>query len=538
MTEIPAALQSALSGHYDLQRVLGHGGMATVYLARDVRHRRDVAVKVLRSEVAAALGTDRFLREIRIAANLTHPHILPLYDSGRAGGFADGRTVDAKERQTAQPPDRPTAEFLYYVMPYIEGESLRTRLVREGSLKVTDALALAEEVADALGYAHRQGIIHRDIKPENILLGSNHAVVADFGIAKALSSAGGKNLTRTGFPIGTVGYMSPEQAAGTTDLDATSDVFSLACVCYEMLMGEVPGKWVGDDDVRQGRFLEAPLRHRPKLNALPREIEPALVHAMAMRPKDRFRTPVAFVAALAGKSVAVIERADPASSTASGDSAEAFSVGGVERIAAEVGISPEHVREAIAVVETVDPPAKPTMFAGTRQPLVFERTVSGELSEDDVPLIVERIRQGVGSRGLVSTLGRSIEWTSMANAPGGRLLDPTMGPSEMRDVSVTITPRDGHTKIRVEERMGRTRLMSLAMGTAALVPAAVLAGTFSASTIGSWAGLGVVGAAVTVGIGGSLAFVARLARKRAVQARELADVLAEDVARSARAKLR
>ena len=187
---IPADLQAALAGHYDLLRLLGRGGMASVYLAYDKKHQRDVALKVLLPGLAEFLGAERFLKEIEIAAHLTHPHILALHDSGEAGGF------------------------LYYVMPYIDGGSLRQQIAGGRRLSAARAFAIAEPVADALGYAHKQGILHRDIKPENILFSQGHPVVADFGIAKAVSTAGGTNLTRTGFPIGTPGYMSPEQAAG------------------------------------------------------------------------------------------------------------------------------------------------------------------------------------------------------------------------------------------------------------------------------------------------------------------------------------
>ncbi|MFI5213428.1 MAG: serine/threonine-protein kinase, partial [Gemmatimonadales bacterium] len=188
--DIPASLRSALEGRYDLVRVLGRGGMATVYLADDRKHHRRVAIKVLRPDLAASIGADRFLKEIDIAARLNHPHILALHDSGEAGGF------------------------LYYVMPYIDGGSLRTRLEAGGVQTVTAAVALTGWVAGALTYAHRMGVLHRDIKPENILFSEGHPIVADFGIAKAISTAGGENLTRTGFPLGTPGYMSPEQAAG------------------------------------------------------------------------------------------------------------------------------------------------------------------------------------------------------------------------------------------------------------------------------------------------------------------------------------
>jgi eukaryotic-like serine/threonine-protein kinase len=213
---LPQQLTTALADRYRIDRELGAGGMATVYLAEDLKHHRKVAIKVLKPDLAASLGADRFLREIETTANLRHPHILPLYDSGAAG------------------------EFLFYVMPFVEGESLRDRLTRERQLPLDDALRIAREVADALGYAHSRGVVHRDIKPENILLENGHAVVADFGIARALSAAGGDRLTQTGLAVGTPVYMSPEQAAADADIDGRSDLYSLGCVLYEMLGGQPP----------------------------------------------------------------------------------------------------------------------------------------------------------------------------------------------------------------------------------------------------------------------------------------------------------
>src|SRR5689334_14375211 len=199
-----------------IEHELGRGGMATVYLAHDLKHHRRVAIKVLKPELAAALGPERFLREIEIAAGLTHPHILPLHDSGQADSF------------------------LYYVMPFVEGESLRERLSREKQLALEDALRITREVADALSYAHARGVVHRDIKPENILLQSGHALVADFGIARALDEAVPSTQTAQGVIVGTPVYMSPEQASGGRDVDGRSDVYSLACVLYEMLAGGPP----------------------------------------------------------------------------------------------------------------------------------------------------------------------------------------------------------------------------------------------------------------------------------------------------------
>src|SRR5262245_38548648 len=206
-------LRAALADKYAVEREIGAGGMATVYLARDVKHDRDVALKVLRADLSAVIGAERFLSEVRITAKLEHPHILTLIDSGSADGL------------------------LYYVMPYVRGESLRARLAREKQLGIEESLAITRHVASALDYAHKHGVIHRDIKPENILFHEGEAVLADFGIALAVKEAGGNRLTETGLSLGTPQYMSPEQATGDRALDARSDIYSLAAVLYEMLAG-------------------------------------------------------------------------------------------------------------------------------------------------------------------------------------------------------------------------------------------------------------------------------------------------------------
>ena len=264
-------LAAALADRYRLERELGAGGMATVYLAQDLKHHRKVAVKVLRPELAAALGPERFLREIETTANLRHPHILPLYDSGEADGF------------------------LFYVMPYVDGESLRDRLDREKHLSSEAALQIAREIADALSYAHGHGVVHRDIKPDNILLESGHAVIADFGIARALSVAGAPRLTETGLALGTPVYMSPEQATGDADIDGRSDVYALGAVLYEMLAGQPPFS---------GATLQAVITAvltRPPA-PLPPSSAPALsrvvMQALAKNPERRFATAAAFNEAL------------------------------------------------------------------------------------------------------------------------------------------------------------------------------------------------------------------------------------------------
>ena len=274
MTTALDRLTTALIRSYRIERELGQGGMATVYLAHDLKHERQVAIKVLRPELASALGPERFLREIRTTANLRHPHILPLYDSGDAGGT------------------------LFYVMPFIEGESLRDRLNREGRLPVEAAIRIAREVADALGYAHGRGIIHRDIKPENILLEGDHAVVADFGIARAVTAAGGGALTQTGLAVGTPTYMSPEQVLADSTLDGRSDLYSLGCVLFEMLTGEPPFAAATTQRTIARRLTEPPpvLAHsHPELAP---HLSNALERVLATEPADRPATAADFVASL------------------------------------------------------------------------------------------------------------------------------------------------------------------------------------------------------------------------------------------------
>jgi len=268
------SLRGALADRYAVERELGRGGMATVYLARDLKHGRPVAIKVLRPEIAAALGPERFLREIEVAARLTHPHILPLHDSGQAGGS------------------------LYYVMPYIEGESLRDRLEREGQLPLEEALRITREVASALSYAHGHDVVHRDIKPENILLSGGEAVVADFGIARAITQAAGTRLTETGIPVGTPQYMSPEQASGGGPIDGRSDVYSLACVLYEMLVAEPPYTGPSAQVVIAKRFTDPVPSVRRLRDTIPPTMDAAITKALAKAPTDRFATAAQFGEAL------------------------------------------------------------------------------------------------------------------------------------------------------------------------------------------------------------------------------------------------
>ena len=275
VVDLITRLNTALADRYAIERELGRGGMATVYLAQDLKHPRQVALKVLRPEVAGALGADRFLKEIELVSRLQHPHILGLLDSGTAG------------------------EVLYYVMPYIDGESLRHRLARESQLPVQEATTLAREVAAALGYAHERGVIHRDIKPENILLSAGQALVADFGIAKALTAAGGEKLTETGLSLGTPHYMSPEQASATRSLDGRSDIYALGCVLYEMLAGAPPFTGPSAQSILARHSVDpVPSLHTVR-GTVPAGIEWAIGKAMAKVPADRFATAGEFADALA-----------------------------------------------------------------------------------------------------------------------------------------------------------------------------------------------------------------------------------------------
>jgi eukaryotic-like serine/threonine-protein kinase len=294
-------LGSALAGRYVIERELARGGMATVLLAHDLRHDRRVAIKVLREGLAAAVGAERFLGEIRVTASLQHPHILPLFDSGSAEGL------------------------LWYVMPFVEGETLRARLAREGRLPLDVALQLAREMAEALEYAHRHGVVHRDVKPENVLLQGGHALVADFGIALALEQAGGERLTRTGISVGTPQYMAPEQAAGDRPIDARTDVYALGVVLHEMLAGESPfGGGVASPNGMLRRVMQVSPRALATRRAdVPYFIDAAVRRALAKQPDDRFASAAAFAAAL-GEPGDPVEWVTPAPAAGRSISARAF----------------------------------------------------------------------------------------------------------------------------------------------------------------------------------------------------------------------
>ena len=269
-----ARLTAALADRYRIERELGAGGTATVYLARDLKHERQVAIKVLHAELSAVLGAERFLAEIKLTANLQHPHILPLFDSGSANGL------------------------LFYVMPYVEGETLRALLQREHRLTVPDALRLASDVADALAYAHRRGIIHRDIKPENILLQEGRPLVADFGIARAVTTQDATRITQTGVVLGTPGYMSPEQISGDPNLDGRSDQYGLACVLYEMLAAVPPFTGPSAEAILVQRFTQAAPHVSATRPGIPHAVDSAIHRAMSRDPAERFATITGFAEAL------------------------------------------------------------------------------------------------------------------------------------------------------------------------------------------------------------------------------------------------
>ncbi len=269
-----ADLNETLNGRNLVQKEIGQGGMATVYLARDVRHDRKVAIRVLHPELAAVLRPERFVTEMKVTANLQHPHILPLFDSGTARGQ------------------------LFYVMPFVEGESLRDRLTREQQLPIDDAVRITTQVAGALDYAHRHGVVHRDIKPENILLHDGTALVADFGIALAVSNAGGTRLTQTGLSLGTPQYMSPEQATGDRNIDGRTDVYSLGCVLYEMLTGEPPFTGPSSQAIVARVLTEAVRPIRARRDTVSAALEAAVMKAVQKTPADRFATPLLFAEGL------------------------------------------------------------------------------------------------------------------------------------------------------------------------------------------------------------------------------------------------
>ncbi|MDP3773899.1 MAG: serine/threonine-protein kinase [Gemmatimonadales bacterium] len=274
MPDTLETLRSALTAEYNVLGEVGRGGMATVYLGLQRKPSRKVAIKVMDPAVPSPTTRERFRREIELAGQLSHPHIVPIFAAGEAG------------------------DLLYYVMPYIEGEALRARLEREPKLTLGEILHFTRDAADALAYAHAHGIIHRDIKPENILISEGHTLVADFGLARACDACGFEKLTMPDKVMGTPGYMSPEQAMGSAKLDERTDIYSLGCVLYEMLVGEPPASWPDRSSSRSGRLTDTPPEHRRSLDLAPRELERVLAKALAKEPEDRFATAAEFHEAL------------------------------------------------------------------------------------------------------------------------------------------------------------------------------------------------------------------------------------------------
>ncbi len=406
MTDVPAPLASALADRYRIERGLGAGGMATVYLAEDLRHKRRVALKVLRPELTHALGPERFLREIETTANLRHPHILPLYDSGQAG------------------------EFLFYVMPYAEGETLRDRLDREKQLPVAEAVQITREVADALGYAHSRGVIHRDIKPENVLLESGHAVVADFGIAKAVSAAGGETLTQTGLALGTPLYMSPEQAAGGQDLDGRSDLYALGCLLYEMLTGEPPFSGPTVESLVHQHLSATPRDVTQLRPRVPREIAGALDRLLAKNPADRYTTAVELIRAIEPGMPAAPRQDRPAGSRVRW-------VGGAVVLAVAVAV-------AVVLLGRAGGPGSGGTMVTTLRQVTFSPEVEEypSLAPDGERLVFSRDVNGL----------RQLVLTSLAD---GREEPLTRG--EFDHIQPAWTP-DGQAILFVRAQRARTRL--------------------------------------------------------------------------------
>jgi hypothetical protein len=426
----------ALAERYTILREVGEGGMATVYLARDEKHRRDVALKILRPDLAAVVGPERFLREISITASLNHPHILPLLDSGAANGL------------------------LFYVMPYIAGGSLRRLLMGQTPIPLEAVLRIVGEVSSALDYAHGRGVVHRDIKPENILFNEGLAVVSDFGIARAVSDAQREGVTRTGLAVGTPGYMSPEQALGTGEVDARSDVYALGSVSYELLVGATPASWPGPEDVRLGRFADLPANHRSRLDRVPGRIEQVLTRALALRPDDRYRHAGEFARALGSASQRtpsftdeeVRRLLDRAAELQAREPEEpvpgALTMGGVEQVAAQVGIPPEHVREAAR--ELTRRPSGPVPAVGGewrqhRGPkwdrLVSEEVVEGEIPDSAFPRMVEEIQRRLDLVGHASVIGGTLTWSPAAHS------------EDTRKIVISVTPQEGRTVVRLQETL-------------------------------------------------------------------------------------
>ncbi len=307
MAEILQQLQAALADRYVVERELGAGGMATVYLAHDLKHERKVALKVLRPELAAALGAERFTREIRIAAQLQHPHILPLHDSGEAGGF------------------------LYYTMPYVEGESLGERLARSGELPIDEAVRILREILDALAHAHEHGVVHRDLKPDNVMLSKRHALVMDFGVAKAVSEAGRHQVTTAGVALGTPAYMAPEQATADPHTDHRADIYAVGVVAYELLTGSPPFTGPNPRAVLSAHVMDDPAPVTARRASVPAPLAALVMRCLAKKPADRWQSAEEMLPVLEGLATPSGGRDHPQPDPAGARGAAAAAEHGVDR---------------------------------------------------------------------------------------------------------------------------------------------------------------------------------------------------------------
>ncbi|HEX6669717.1 MAG TPA: serine/threonine-protein kinase [Gemmatimonadales bacterium] len=414
MSDTPQRLAAALGDRYAFEREIGAGGMATVYLARDLRHSRPVAIKVVRPELSGADGLARFLREIELAARLQHPHILPVFDSGAVDDGAGGRTP-------------------YFVMPFVQGETLRARLVREKQLPVEDAIALATEVADALAYAHANGVVHRDIKPENILLSGGHAVVADFGVAKALAAPGGdpSALTQVGFAIGTPNYMAPEQATGRDQVDARADQYSLGCVLYEMLAGSAPFAG-GTAQSVVARNMTAPRPHVARVRQeVPDALEDVIIRAMAIDPADRYPDMAGLATALRQSRASARPRRKTVMAVIAAASVAAGAAGAVAWLATRpAAVAVTEAAETIAVLPfSASGPGVEVLGEGMVDLLTTNLQGVGGIKAVDPRLVLKRwAREGRDDAGGLEDaleLGRDLEAASVvtgsAVSAGGRV---------------------------------------------------------------------------------------------------------------------
>jgi hypothetical protein len=409
--DLTAHLTAALADRYSIQRELGAGGMARVFLARDLRHDRLVALKVLNAELGAVVGPERFFAEIKVTAALQHPHLLPLFDSGEADGQ------------------------LFYVMPYMEGETLRDRIVRETMLPVDDAIRITAAIASALDYAHRQGVVHRDLKPENILLHDGEPMLADFGIALAVANAGGSRMTQTGMSLGTPQYMSPEQATGDRQIDARTDIYSLAAVLYEMLTGDPPHTGPNAQAVIAKLITERPREMRDTRDAVPPHVETAVLRALAKLPADRFASAAEFGAAITRKDTPVAPLASAGHTTTASHSGtpvrarvltatRRWVVPAVVLVAAALGGS------ALAARGTARTPVQPLRFdihwtstRATPNPIAAGNLA---LSRDGTRLV--RAAQ-IGTAGLYSRPMDGLSWALIPGTDSVRATAPVFSPS-------------------------------------------------------------------------------------------------------------